>query len=492
MTTPQPDRALTIGLVLGVTVMAFGALAVVTIAPRIPAELGGFERYGWLFSSNLLAALVGTVWGGVQADRHGPSRAFLVGLGAVTAGSALAAVAPSIDVVIAGRVLQGLGSGAVVTCIYVAVSVAYPDAARARVLALLSSAWVLPALVGPAAAGLVAELASWRWVFAALVPLTAVVAVLTVPSFLALGKDAAGDADEARSADGAREDRRVLVALALALGVGAGLWAASAEVAAGLRWLVAALALSVAVPSLMRLTPAGTLRLAPGLASVIAARGTLFAGFIGVEVYLALMLSELLGLSSVVTGLVIATGALVWTTGSWTQARLERLRGVEGARGWRHTLGTRRDLRVRIGVAVLGAGVVTQVVAVAVATGGTATVTPSTPVGLALAVALVGWALAGVGIGFAHASSTVLAFERAERESVQPGAVSAGLQLADGVAAALVTGVAGALLASLAPAWGLGGGIAAAYAVGAAAVALSLLAAWRIGARPARSSRAAP
>ncbi|TVR89335.1 MAG: MFS transporter [Trueperaceae bacterium] len=488
----MPDRALTVGLVLGVTVMAFGALAVVTVAPRIPAELGGFDRYGWLFSANLLATLVGTVWGGVQADRHGPSRAFLAGLGAVIAGSALAAVAPTIDVVVAGRVLQGLGSGSVVTCIYVAVSVAYPDAARARVLALLSSAWVLPALIGPAAAGAVAELASWRWVFAALVPLAAVVAVLTVPSFLALSARPARRQVEAAPARGTRADRRVLVSLALAFGIGAGLWSVAAAAPAALRWLVAALALSIAIPSLARLTPIGTLRLAPGLASAVAARGLLFAGFISVEVYLALMLTEALGLSSTVTGLVIATGALVWTAGSWTQARLEHMRDAAQPAGWGRTLGLRRDLRVRIGVAVLGLGVATQIVALAFAPTQVVGLEGAAGPGLALLVASIGWALAGLGIGFAHASSSVLAFERAELEGVEAGAVSSALQLSDGVAAASATGVAGALLALLTPQAGLAVGLAAAYGVGAAAVGLSLLAAWRIGAPPTRSSRAAP
>ena len=488
MSPAGPDRALTVGLVLGVTVMAFGALAVVTVAPRIPAELGGFDRYGWLFSANLLATLVGTVWGGVQADRHGPSRAFLAGLVAVIAGSAVAAAAPTIDVVVAGRVLQGLGSGSVVTCIYVAVSVAYPDAARARVLALLSSAWVLPALIGPAAAGVVAELASWRWVFAALVPLAAVVAILTIPSFLALSARPARRHVEAAQARGTRGDRRVLVSLVLALGIGAGLWSASSGAPAPLRWLVAVVALGVALPSLARLTPVGTLRFAPGLASAVAARGLLFAGFISVEVYLALMLTEALGLSSTVTGLVIATGALVWTAGSWTQARLERARDAAAPAPWSRTLGVRRDLRVRIGVAVLGVGVLTQVVALALAPSGGVALEGGAGPGAALLVAILGWALAGLGIGFAHASSSVLAFECAEREGVEAGAVSSALQLSDGVASAVATGVAGALLALLTPQAGLGVGLAAAYGVGAAAVALSLLAAWRIGAPPARSN----
>ncbi len=475
-----PSKALTVGIVLGVTVMAFGALAVVTVAPRIPAELGGLEYYGWIFSANLLASLVGTVWGGAQADRHGPGRAFVLGLAVFVLGSALGALAPSMAAVIVARALQGLGSGAVVTCIYVVVTLAYPDRARARVMALLSSAWVLPALVGPAAAGVVAELASWRWVFAALVPLASLVALLSVPSFLGLAGRTAGAP--------AHHGARLWHALLLAAAVGAGLWSLTAAAPLVLR-LLAAAALALAPWTLQRLTPARTLSLAPGLAAVVAARGLFFAGFVAVEVYLALLLTELLSLSSAVTGLVIASGALVWTLGSWAQARLDRVRDEPSGRSRWGDLAQRRERRVLLGVLVLSVGLALQLVALGVA--GPATV-PAGKVAAALAVALCGWLVAGLGIGFAHAGSSVLAFERAELEGVEPGAVSAALQLADGVGAAVATGVGGALLALLAPSWGLAIGIGAAYGVGLAAVGLSLLAAWRIGAPSARSSPAVP
>ena len=472
----SPGRALTLGLVLGVTVIALASLAVVTIAPLIPAELGGFERYGWIFSANLLATLLGTVWGGAQADRYGPGRAFGLGLVAFVLGSTLAALAPSREVLVAARALQGLGGGAVITSIYVVVSLAYPDAERARVLALLSSAWVLPALLGPAAAGLIAEATSWRWVFASLVPFVIAVAFLTLPSFRALAASAPGPSAAARG--------RLLAASLLSLAVGGALWALDAEAAPLLRLAVALAALILAPATLRRLLPPGTLRLQPGVGAVIVARGLLFAGFITVEVYLALTLTELLGLSSAVTGLVIATGALVWTTGSWTQARLEALRRAPARSGALHMLGRRREVRVVLGVAVLTCGIALQLLALAVGTGGGSTATT-------LAITLGGWALAGLGIGFAHASASVAAFERAELEGVEAGTLSSGLQLADGVAAATATGVAGALLAGLAPQHGMPPAIAAAYGVGACAALVSLWAAWRIGAVPGGPSPAA-
>ena len=189
-----PDRrGLTVGLLLAVTTNALAALAVVTIAPRIPADLGGLELYGWVFSAYLLASLLGTVWGGGTADRRGLRLPFGVGLGAFAIGLALAALAPTMAWVVAARVLQGFGGGTVTTCVYVAVTRAYPDAQRPRLMAYLSSAWVVPALVGPALAGLVAEAFGWRAVFAFLAPVLGLVAVLTWPRLGAVAGRPAGD-----------------------------------------------------------------------------------------------------------------------------------------------------------------------------------------------------------------------------------------------------------------------------------------------------------
>ena len=74
---------------------------------------------------------------------------------------------------------------------------------------------------------------------------------------------------------------------------------------------------------LSALLPSGALRLARGLPSVVAARGTLFAAFIGVEAFLSLMLTAVHGHSTAVTGFVIATGAISWSGGAWLQSRLD-------------------------------------------------------------------------------------------------------------------------------------------------------------------------
>jgi len=471
-------RGLTIGLLLSVTTHALAALAVVTIAPRIPAELGGLGLYGWLFSGYLLTSLLGTVWGGGEADRRGLRWPFAIGLTAFGLGLGLAAVAPSMPWVVGARALQGFGGGAVTTLVYVAVTRAYPDRQRSRLMAYLSTAWVTPALVGPALAGALAEAAGWRAVFGALAGVLAVVALLTLPRLGAAATRGPASAGPAGAA-GAGLRRALAVVAGLGAGLAALSWWAERGIGATATGLTATLAgLLAAAFGLRGLLPAGTLRLASGLGALVAARAGFFAAFIGVEAFLALMLTDLQGLSSAATGAVIATGAISWAFGSWWQARRDA--GDDGRRA--------RGRRVLIGVLFLGVGLALQGVALAGVGDGLAWVT---------AVAVGGWMTAGFGIGTAHATSSVFAFALAERDGVAAGRVSVALQLADNVGAAFVTGLAGAALAFVGAAVGGAGdgpsraGVAAAFGVAWGAWGLSLAAAWRNArSRPAAASPA--
>jgi MFS family permease len=85
------------------------------------------------------------------------------------AGLAVSGLADSMAFVIAGRAIQGFGSGAIGSVVYAAIARAYAPSARPRMIALVSSAWVVPGLVGPALAGLVADELGWRWVFLGIV-----------------------------------------------------------------------------------------------------------------------------------------------------------------------------------------------------------------------------------------------------------------------------------------------------------------------------------
>ena len=141
-------RALTTGLVLTTTFVASEALAVVTVMPVVARDLGGLRLYGWVFSAFMLGSMIGIVAAGREADRRGPAVPFVAGVVLFGAGLAVAGLAPSMGVLVAGRVLQGIGAGAVPSVAYATIGRTLPRMLRARMMAVLSTAWVVPGLLG--------------------------------------------------------------------------------------------------------------------------------------------------------------------------------------------------------------------------------------------------------------------------------------------------------------------------------------------------------
>ena len=173
-------RLLTVGLVLAITFVAFEALAIATILPVVGRQLGDLRLYGWVFSAFLLASLIGIVVAGTLADRVPLWRPMLAGLALFALGLVVGGTAPDMAVLVAGRAVQGLGAGVVPAVAYVAISRCYPEESRPRMFAVLSTAWVVPGLIGQAIAALVAAAVGWRWVFLGLIPLVIVAGILVV------------------------------------------------------------------------------------------------------------------------------------------------------------------------------------------------------------------------------------------------------------------------------------------------------------------------
>jgi MFS family permease len=400
---------MSVGVLMSVTIVAFQSLGVGTVMPAVARDLGGLQHYGWAFSAFMLASLIGSVAAGQDADRAGPVRAYVAAVVLFAAGSGLAAAAGRWDVLLAGRALEGLGAGALVVVTYASASRAYPAAMYGRMLALMSSAWVLPSLAGPAVAGFVADHTTWRWVFVLLLPFLPIAVGLTLPGLRALAR-----------ADTVPGPRRLPHALALAAGIGLLLSALEAEHALPLvAGVVAGVAL--AVPALRALMPAGTLRAARGLPSGIVVRGLLAVAFLGSDAFMPLALTELRGFSVSGAGLVISAASLSWSLGSFLQASLDR-----------RDAGAGRPRRLLIGLAVLLCGIALGALGV-LATG------------VPTAVAVVGWAIAGFGIGIGYPSVGALVLSQAR--GGEEGGVSASLQLSETIGVAVFTGVGGALIA---------------------------------------------
>src|SRR3954462_13424679 len=121
------QRALAVGLVLSVTLVAFESTAVITALPTITDELHGISLYGTTIAAYMLADLIALVWSSETADRYGVRRPFLVCIGIFIAGLVVAATAQSMVFVVAGRFLQGAGSGGFAPIAYISVRRAFPE-----------------------------------------------------------------------------------------------------------------------------------------------------------------------------------------------------------------------------------------------------------------------------------------------------------------------------------------------------------------------------
>jgi MFS family permease len=431
-------RALTIGLVLNVTIVASEALAVATIMPIVATDLdaGNRDLYGWVFSGFFLGSLIGIVMAGVLIDRGGLVRPFVLGLGLFSAGLLVGGLAPTMPILVAGRVLQGLGAGGIPAVAYVAIGRALPEPLRPRMFATLSTAWVLPGVIGPTLAAVVAQTFHWRIVFLGLLPFIAIAAALTLPAMAAVGPPTAMAGEAEKEHDDATIARRRLP-IALVLAAGAGMTVAGLTDARLLPGLpLVAVGIGLGFPAFRRLTPAGTVRAARGLPTAVLLRGLLTFAFFAADAYVALALQDWRGTSAVESGVVLTAATLSWTSGAWVQAH------------WIGRIGAARF--VRIGFATVAVGIV-----------GFATIlSPAVPI----AVGVVAWAVAGLGMGFSYSPLSLLVLRDAPPES--QGTATAGLQLSDVLGTALGTGVGGALIA-LAHRDGAEGWIGLAWAFGA-------------------------
>ena len=167
-------RATSGGMLVLITLIAFEAMAVAPALPTAARDLHGVGAYGWAFTGFLAANIVGLIVSGQLSDAHGPRLPLITGMVLFVAGLVTAGTAVTMVQFILGRVVQGLSAGLLITAVYVVIGEVYPEALRPKLFAAISTAWVVPSLVGPVVSGWVTENLSWRWVFLGLLPFTLV------------------------------------------------------------------------------------------------------------------------------------------------------------------------------------------------------------------------------------------------------------------------------------------------------------------------------
>ncbi len=404
-------RALTIGIILAVTTVAFEGLALVTIAPTLAQKLDGLHLYGWIFSAFLLAQILGTMIMGQRINKNGVFASFGISILFFVIGILIAATSVNMIMLIIGRVFQGFGAGAIITCVYYSITLGYPDKLRTKILALFSGAYILPALIGPYIAGLIAEYLSWRLVFWLVLPFIGLAVVLTLPAFrkFTVKENAA-----------AKNSRKEGFAVLLTIGTG--------MLLAGLGFItdwkgiaLSVVGLLIMIKPLQKLLPEGTLNARRGLPATIASRGLFAACYNATESYVVLALTDVKKLPADLAGLIVAAGALSWSTAAWLQSKFDAKDHGKG-----------RKKRVTVGIGFMIIGVAAVILAVGLPGGG-------------IAFAVISQLFTGFGIGLAHPTTGAIALQHAN--AGEEGGISANLQFTDAFSPGLSIGIGGALIA---------------------------------------------
>lgn len=428
----------TLGAVALIFLAATQSLAMTTVMPIISDELNGEYLYALAFAGTLATGVIGMVVTGAWSDRSGPKVALYVSIALFLLGLIVAGTAPNMQMLVVGRLLQGLGTGGQTVALYVVVARIYPAAIHGRVFAAFAAAWVVPSLIGPLAAGAVTEHLHWRWVFFG-------VAVLTVVAFTAVAVRLHGldmrTSGPARGGFWGRLGLAMVVAAAvLLLGMSGGFGAASPVVA-----VAAAVLIGFAARPLL---PARTLRAGRGLPSVILLRGLIAGALFGAEVYVPYLMIDRYGFSPTWAGLGLTTAALAWAVSA----------DIQGRYGDR--IGNRR-------IVLIGCSLLT----VATLTAAVCALTAAHP-----AILIAGWTFSGAGVGLIYSRLTVLTLAYSTPRN--QGFNSSALSISDSTGAAVTIAVLGLVFTGFS---GTGWEFPGVFLVASAIAVLALVPGLRMG-----------
>ncbi|MEV6022657.1 MFS transporter [Streptomyces sp. NPDC052036] len=184
--------AVVAALMLAMALAALDSTIVSTAVPQIVGDLGGFSVFSWLFSGYLLAVTVTLPVYGKLSDTFGRKPVLVAGAFVFLLGSLLCALAWNMGALIAFRIVQGLGGGALQGTVQTLAADLYPLKERPKIQAKLSTVWAVSAIAGPALGGILAAYVDWRWIFLVNLPIGSVALWLLVRHLHEPGRRATG------------------------------------------------------------------------------------------------------------------------------------------------------------------------------------------------------------------------------------------------------------------------------------------------------------
>ncbi len=316
------DHALPmIGIMVGVLLHALNAFIVIALLPTAVEDIGGLSYYALNTSAYVLASILASALASRALQAAGPRNAYLAAAAVFALGSLVCALAPSMPVLIAGRFLQGLGGGLLLSLSYALVRISFPSHLWGPAIAIESSMWGVATLCGPAIGGIFAEFGLWRMPFWLMIPVSAGVALMSLWAFPAHTKE------EGASRMFATPQLLLLASAVLAVSLGS--LAGSVLVGAALFLVGIIFLLSFAAVerrASVRLLPFGAVTRTTSLGRLYALAGLLILTVSGTGVFVTYFLQTLHGLTPLIAGYFGVLVAAGWTSASmllshWTGER---------------------------------------------------------------------------------------------------------------------------------------------------------------------------
>ncbi|MEX0808755.1 MAG: MFS transporter [Dongiaceae bacterium] len=292
----------------GIWLHAADTTVVATIMPDAVTELGGLAWVAWAWMLELVGAIVAAAACGFLAARYGTGRMTGLAAGGFAIGCMVTALSWDMGGFLAGRLLQGIGGGAMVALCHIGVAACFPERLWIRAYAMVAIVWGTSALIGPLVGGFFAEIGFWRgafWAFAA----QALLIVIAAPALL---RRATAHVD--RNASGVPvRSLLFLVPAVLVIGLGGVVeiwWVSLLAVLLGIALLAACLIADRRGPvSLLPRESLGVPRVSAGLLMAF----LLPLSAISFSTYGPLLLQRLHGLSPLQFGYLAALESVAWS-----------------------------------------------------------------------------------------------------------------------------------------------------------------------------------
>lgn len=299
----------------GVVLHAINVYIATTILPSVVRDIGGIDYYAWNTTLFVAASILGSALSARLLVSAGPRGAYAIASLVFACGALICAFAPSMPVMLVGRLVQGLGGGFLFALSYAMIRLVFTQALWPRAMALVSGMWGVATLIGPAVGGLFAEHGVWRAAFWSLIPVAALFALLAM---VVLPKRSAE-----QSARSPLPIAQLVLLTSTVLAVSAG------SVLPIFFWNIAGLGAATLLTTLLiathsrarhRLLPAGAFRLTSPLGALYATLSLLALAVTSGEIFVPLFLQELHHQSPLIAGYLAALMAAGWTLGSIASA----------------------------------------------------------------------------------------------------------------------------------------------------------------------------